>query len=278
MKQFRGKVAAITGAGSGIGQALALELAKAGCDLALSDVNQVGLQDTVRQVSASGVRVHSQALDVASRDAVYAWADAVVAALGKVNLIFNNAGVALTETIESMSYSDFEWLMDINFWGVVYGTKAFLQYLKQSGDGHVVNVSSVFGIVGVPTQSAYNAAKFAVRGFTESLREEMAIEGYPVKVTCVHPGGIKTNIVRSGRMGGDVGKYGPSSQQGLVRAFDAAARTTPAEAAQTILAGVRKNKPRVLIGLDAHVIDSVQRLLPTGYQDLLIWGTKRNRR
>ncbi|HEX4938327.1 MAG TPA: SDR family NAD(P)-dependent oxidoreductase, partial [Candidatus Kapabacteria bacterium] len=200
MKQFRGKVAAITGAGSGIGQALAIQLAQAGCDLALSDVNQVGLQDTVRQVSSTGVRVHVQPLDVANRDAMYAWADTVVAVLGKVNLIFNNAGVALTETVEAMRYADFEWLMNINFWGVVHGTKAFLPHLKASGDGHVVNVSSVFGIIGVPTQSAYNAAKFAVRGFTESLREEMAIEGYPVNVTCVHPGGIKTNIVRSGRM------------------------------------------------------------------------------
>lgn len=278
MKQLKGKVAAITGAGSGIGQALAVQLAQAGCDLALSDVNQVGLQDTVRQVSSTGVRVHAQPLDVASRDAMYAWADTVVATLGKVNLIFNNAGVALTETIEAMSYGDFEWLMNINFWGVVHGTKAFLPHLKASGEGHVVNVSSVFGIIGVPTQSAYNAAKFAVRGFTESLREEMAIEGYPIKVTCVHPGGIKTNIVRSGRMGEDVGKYGPNTKQGAIKAFDAMARTSPEEAARVILGGVRRNKPRVLIGLDARIIDSVQRLLPTGYQDLLIWSTKRNQR
>lgn len=277
MKQFKGKVAAITGAGSGIGRALALQLAKEGCSLALSDVNEVGLQETAQQARASGVRVHVQKLDVANRDAVYAWADAVAAELGKVNLIFNNAGVGLSETVEDMSYENFEWLMNINFWGVVYGTKAFLPHLKASGDGHVINISSVFGFIAFPTQSAYNAAKFAVRGFTESLREEMAIDGYPVGVTCVHPGGIKTNIARTARMG-NVARYGAADQQSAAQQFEAMARTTPDEAARTILEGVRKSRPRVLIGLDARLIDTVQRLLPTGYQRLLIWGAKRNQR
>lgn len=277
MKQLKGKVAAVTGAGSGIGRALALLLAKEGCDLALSDVNEIGLQETAQQARAAGARVLVQKLDVANRDAVYAWADAAVAELGKVNLVFNNAGVGLSETVEDMSYENFEWLMNINFWGVVYGTKAFLPHLKASGDGHVINISSVFGIIGVPTQSAYNAAKFAVRGFTESLREEMAIEGYPVGVTCVHPGGIKTNIARTARMG-NVGKYGAADQQTAAKQFEAMARTTPDEAARTILDGVLRSRPRVLIGLDARLIDTVQRLLPTGYQRLLIWGAKRNQR
>lgn len=273
----RGNVAAITGAGSGIGRALALALAKEGCELALSDVNEAGLQETAQQAQACGVRVHVQKLDVADRDAVYQWADTVVSHFGKVNLIFNNAGVSLSETVESMGYDNFEWLMNINFWGVVYGTKAFLPYLKQSGDGHIINISSVFGIIGVPTQSAYNAAKFAVRGFTESLREEMAISGYPVQVTCVHPGGIKTNIVRSSRIG-DVGKMGPSEKNKAAKQFDAMARTSPEDAARIILDGVRNNVPRVLIGLDARVIDTVQRLLPTGYQKLLIWSTRRGQK
>ncbi|MEZ5505204.1 MAG: SDR family oxidoreductase [Gammaproteobacteria bacterium] len=273
----RGNVAAITGAGSGIGRALALALAKEGCDLALSDVNEAGLQETAQQAQASGVKVHVQKLDVADRDAVYQWADTVVSHFGKVNMIFNNAGVSLSETVESMGYDNFEWLMNINFWGVVYGTKAFLPYLKQSGDGHVINISSVFGIIGVPTQSAYNAAKFAVRGFTESLREEMAISGYPVQVTCVHPGGIKTNIVRSSRIG-DVGNMAPKEKNKAAKQFDAMARTSPEDAARIILDGVRNSAPRVLIGMDAKVIDTVQRLLPTGYQKLLIWSTRRGQK
>lgn len=275
MKHLQGKVAAITGAGSGIGQALAIELAKLGCEVALSDRNEQGLHETAQQVRPLGVKCSTRVLDVSDREAVYTWADNVVAEHGHVNLIFNNAGVALSETVETMSYENFEWLMNINFWGVVYGTKAFLPYLKQAGEGHVINVSSVFGMIGVPTQSAYNAAKFAVKGFTESLREEMKIEGANVEVSCVHPGGIKTNIVRSGRIG-EVGKTGTKDRDKMVKMFDKAARTTPTEAAHTIIDGVRKNKPRILIGADAHVIDSVQRLLPTGYQSLLIWGSKRN--
>ena len=277
MKQLKGKVAAVTGAGSGIGRALAVALAREGCDLALSDINETGLNETVTQASAIGVRVHAQRLDVADRDAVYAWADNVVRELGKVNLIFNNAGVSVSETVEAISYENFEWLMDINFWGVVYGSKAFLPHLKAAGEGHIINISSVFGMIGVPTQSAYNAAKFAVKGFTECLREEMAIAGYPVNVTCVHPGGIKTNIVRSSRIG-DVGNMGPSERAQAVKMFDAMAKTSPEEAARVILGGVKKDKPRVLIGFDARVIDRMQRMLPTGYQRLLIWGARRNQR
>ncbi|MGC1510283.1 SDR family NAD(P)-dependent oxidoreductase [Ketobacter sp. MCCC 1A13808] len=274
MKNLRGKVAAITGAGSGIGQALAVSLAGLGCHVAISDNNEAGLDQTEALVASMGVKVSAVLLDVADREAVYTWAEGVVADMGQVNLIFNNAGVALSETVENMGYENFEWLMNINFWGVVYGTKAFLPYLKTAGEGHIINISSVFGMIGVPTQSAYNAAKFAVKGFTESLREEMAIEGYNINVTCVHPGGIKTNIARSGRFG-DGGKAGTSDPVKAAKMFDKAARTTPDEAAQIIISGVLKNKPRVLIGADARVIDTLQRLLPTGYQDLLVWGAKR---
>ena len=200
MKSFANKVAAITGAGSGIGRALALNLAQQGCHLAISDVNEAGLAETVKQAAAFGVKVTSQKLDVSNKDGVHAWADSVVAEHGKVNLIFNNAGVALGSTVEGMSYDELAWVMNINFWGVVYGTKAFLPYLKASGDGHIVNVSSVFGLCAQPTQSAYNASKFAVRGFTEALRQELDLENAPVSVTCVHPGGIKTNIAKAAKM------------------------------------------------------------------------------
>ena len=155
------------------------------------------MAETVAQCGRYGNRITSQHLDVADRDAVYAWAERVVADHGSVNLIVNNAGVALGATVESMTYEDFEWLMSINFWGVVYGTKAFLPHLKASGEGHIVNLSSVFGLISVPSQSAYNAAKFAVRGFSDTLRMELEIEGAPVSVTTIHPGGIKTNIARA---------------------------------------------------------------------------------
>ena len=168
MKQFKGRVAAVTGAASGIGRALAKDLARRGAHLALADIDDVGLAETVAQCEGLGVKITSQHLDVADRQAVYAWADRVVADHGAVNLVVTNAGVAmLGAMVESMSYQDFEWLMNINFWGVVYGTKAFLPHLKASGEGHIVNVSSAFGLISFPSQSAYNAAKFAVRGFTD---------------------------------------------------------------------------------------------------------------
>lgn len=274
MKSYKNKVAAITGAGSGIGRAIAIKLAEQGCNLALSDVDEKGLQETVSQIQ--GVKCTYQKVDVADREAVYQWADQVVSDHGSVNIIMNNAGVALGDTVENMKYEDFEWLMNINFWGVVYGTKAFLPYLKQADEGHIVNVSSVFGLIGVPTQSAYNAAKFAVRGFTESLREELEIEGGNVSASSVHPGGIKTNIARNSRVGSVNGiTKQATTPEDAAKQFEKLARTTAAEAAQIILDGVRKNKARILVGFDAHVIDSMQRLLPTTYQKLLVFGAKR---
>ena len=273
MKLFANKVAAITGAGSGIGRALALNLAKQGCHLALSDVNEQGLAETVQQAQAFGVKVTSQKLDVANKDGVHAWADSVVRDHGKVNLIFNNAGVALGSTVEGMSYDELAWVMNINFWGVVYGTKAFLPYLKASGDGHIVNVSSVFGLCSQPTQSAYNASKFAVRGFTEALRQELDLEKAPVSVTCVHPGGIKTNIAKAAKMNDSIRSVGldPSTS---TKNFEKMFRTTPAAAAEVILNAVQKDSRRVLIGGDAYVIDAMQRLLPTSYQKLVTMGTR----
>ena len=221
MKDFNDRVAAITGAGSGIGRALANALARRGAHVALSDIDDSGLAETAAQCEGFGVEITSDHLDVADRDAVYAWADRVVTLHGRVNLIVNNAGVALGATVESMSYEDFEWLMRIDFWGVVYGTKAFLPYLKQSGEGHVVNLSSVFGLISVPSQSAYNAAKFAVRGFTDTLRMELEIEDANVSVTTVHPGGIKTNIARNARMDPSIRDIAGRSGEGRSRSSSA---------------------------------------------------------
>jgi NAD(P)-dependent dehydrogenase (short-subunit alcohol dehydrogenase family) len=276
MKDFRGRVAAITGAGSGIGRALANELARRGAHLALCDIDDSGLAETVAQCEGFGVKITSQHLDVADRTAVYAWADRVVADHGTVNLAVNNAGVALGATVESMDYEDFEWLMNINFWGVVYGTKAFLPYLKQSGEGHIVNLSSVFGLISVPSQSAYNAAKFAVRGFTDTLRMELEIEKANVSVTTVHPGGIKTNIARNARMDASVGDIAGDPEK-AIRDFERAFITSPKKAARQILTAVQRDRRRALIGPDAKVIDLVARMPAALYQTVLTRGASRIR-
>ncbi len=239
MKNFNNKVAAITGAGSGIGQAIAIALAKQGCNLALSDVNENGLANTVALLQAYPVKVTRQVVDVAKREEMASWAKSVVDQHQQVNLIFNNAGVAIGSTAEGVSYEDLEWLIGINFWGVVYGTKEFLPYLKQSGDGHIINISSMFGLTAQPTQSAYNASKFAVRGFTEALRQELDIEKLGVSATCVHPGGIRTNIAKAARINNSVTSLGmdPAKSQD---AFDKILRTPAEEAAALILKAVQK--------------------------------------
>ncbi|HUZ43688.1 MAG TPA: SDR family NAD(P)-dependent oxidoreductase [Acidimicrobiales bacterium] len=281
MKSFNGKVSAITGAGSGIGRALAIDLAGRGSHLALSDINTEGLAETVSLCEGRGVKVTSQRVDVADRQAVFAWAAEVVADHGRVNLIFNNAGVAVVSTVEAVSYEDFEWLMGINFWGVVHGTKAFLPHLKASGDGHVVNVSSVFGLMGIPGQSAYNAAKFAVRGFTDSLRIELEIEGANVSATTIHPGGIKTNIARGARANDSMAVLTGESttdEADLGSEFDKMAMTTPEKAARQILSAVERDRRRVLVGPDAKVIDLISRLPAAAYQRPIIGAVKLSRR
>jgi NAD(P)-dependent dehydrogenase (short-subunit alcohol dehydrogenase family) len=277
MREFGGRVAAITGAGSGIGRALAQALARQGAHLALGDIDDTGLAETVAQCEGFGIKITSRHLDVADRDAVYEWAASVVRDHGRVNLVVNNAGVALGATVESMSYEDFEWLMNINFWGVVYGSKAFLPHLKQAGEGHIVNVSSVFGLISVPTQSAYNAAKFAVRGFSDTLRMELDIEGAKVSVTTIHPGGVKTNIARHARMDASVRDVAGDPEK-AIKDFERAFITSPDKAATQILAAVRRDRRRALIGPDAKVIDFVSRMPATIYQSLLTRGASSRRR
>jgi NAD(P)-dependent dehydrogenase (short-subunit alcohol dehydrogenase family) len=262
MTALAGKVVVITGAGSGIGRALALAAAGHGARLALSDIDPAGLAETVRQLGAAGT-VRADQLDVRDRTAMAAYAASVAAEFEAVNVVINNAGVSVTGDVLSVGYPDFEWVLDVNFWGVVNGTKEFLPYLIAGGDGHLVNLSSLFGLLSVPRQSAYNAAKFAVRGFTESVREEMLAAGHPVRVSCVHPGGIKTSIVRNSRVAPD------EDHAALVDFFDRRlAKTSADRAAAVILAGMLAGKPRILVGADAKVLHLLVTVLGARYQRL----------
>jgi NAD(P)-dependent dehydrogenase (short-subunit alcohol dehydrogenase family) len=258
MAYVQGKIAVITGAASGIGRALAIQLNRDGCELFISDINEGGLSETVSLLPRKDIPADSQVLDVASKEAVHAWAERIAASKGHVDIVINNAGVALLATVEECDYANLEWLMGINFWGVVYGTQAFLPLLRRSQQGHLVNLSSVFGLIAVPTQSAYNAAKFAVRGYTEALRQEMA--GTNVHVCCVHPGGIKTNIARVARGGNQTLTPEQRGQE-----FERLAKTSPEVAAQKIIAAIEKRKPRLLIGPDAIIISLMCRLFPVSY-------------
>lgn len=269
MREFRGRVAVITGAASGIGRALALDLAARGSLLALSDVDDYGLAETVRRCDRTGAKAKGYHLDVADRAAVQAHAEQVIADFGRAELVVNNAGVTATSSFTETDITDFDWVMNIDFGGVLNGTKAFLPHLIASGDGYLVNISSVFGLFTVPRQTAYHAAKYAVRGFTESLRQELRIDGHPVGVSCVHPGGIRTNIVNNARHS--------SAEQGksLSAAFDRIARTTPEVAARTILRGVQRGQSRILIGPDAHALNFTQALLGSRFQRLTELITRR---
>jgi short-subunit dehydrogenase len=266
MRSFNDKVAAITGAASGMGRQLAIQLAGHGCHLALADVNESGLAETraLAQRTSPSLRIIVRRLDVADRDAVFAWADATARAHGKVNLIFNNAGVGLSSIAETTKIEDFTWLMNINFWGIVHGTQAFLPHLKQAGDGHVINTSSLFGLLAAPGTSAYHAAKFAVRGYTESLRQELDMMNCGVSATCVHPGGIKTAIGENSRTDENIAALGMDPRTRKEK-FSKLLVTSAEQAAATILRAVRRNKRRVLVGRDAIVLDKVQRLFPAAY-------------
>jgi len=264
MNPFEGKVAVITGAGSGIGRALAVNLAKKGARLALSDIDTEGLAETVGQAEALGATVKSDRLNVAEREAVLAYAEAVVAHFGEVHQVYNNAGIAYNGDVEKSEFKDIERVIDVDFWGVVNGTKAFLPHVIASGDGHIINISSLFGLIAVPGQSAYNAAKFAVRGFTEALRQEMLIAKHPVKVTCVHPGGIKTAVARNATVADD------QNAQTFAEFFDKRlAIHSPEMAAATIVDGVRKGRARVVIGWEAKALDVLARIIGSSYQRII---------
>jgi NAD(P)-dependent dehydrogenase (short-subunit alcohol dehydrogenase family) len=264
MTEIAGKVAVITGAASGIGRATAIALAGAGATVCASDLDRAGLAETAKRIEAAGGKVSTYLLDVADKDAVFAFAQDIETSYGGADIVINNAGVAQIAKVEELSLEDFEWVMNIDFWGMVYGTKAFLPQLQAKGAGHIVNVSSIFGIIAVPSQAAYNSAKFAIRGFTEALKHEL--QRTEIKVSCVHPGGIKTNIVRNARF---LQSTQATTREEAASGFDKIARTTPTRAAEVILNGIRKNKGRILIGTDARLIDWLQRLLPASYGKIM---------
>jgi short-subunit dehydrogenase len=268
MTAIRGSAAAVTGAASGIGRALALELAARGCDLALADRDEAGLQTVAAEIN----RAHSQKVtvhrvDVSEPQQIADFAQAATSAHPGLNIAVNNAGVALLGQFNEIDQTQMDWLMNINFWGVVHATRAFLPHLARQREAHIVNLSSIFGIIAPPGQTAYAAAKFAVRGFSESLRHELQIAASPVRLSVVHPGGVSTNIVRNSRAGTGVTDNERRAQ--LIERFDAAAKTTPTTAALRIIRGIEKNQPRILIGNDARFMDLLQRFRPATYWAVL---------
>jgi short-subunit dehydrogenase len=264
MTAIRGSAAAVTGAASGIGRALALELAARGCDLALADRDEAGLQTVAAEIAkAHSQKVTVHRVDVSEPSQIADFAQSAIAAHPGLNIVVNNAGVALLGQFNEIDQAQMDWLMNINFWGLVHATRAFLPHLGRQREAHIVNLSSIFGIIAPPGQTAYAAAKFAVRGFSESLRHELQMAASPVKLSVVHPGGVATNIARNSRTGTGITDNARRAE-GLER-FDNAARTTPAAAALLIIAGIEKNAPRILIGNDAIFMDLLQRLRPGTY-------------
>jgi NAD(P)-dependent dehydrogenase (short-subunit alcohol dehydrogenase family) len=241
----------------------------------LCDVDEAGLKETARLASASGIRVTTARVDVSDRDAVYAWADRTASDHGQVNLVFNNAGVALGAMLDTVSAKDFQWIMGINFWGVVWGTQAFLPHLRRAGEGHIVNTSSAFGLLASPTQGTYNASKFAVRGFTEALRQELDLANCGISATCVHPGGIRTDIAKKARMDESMNRVTNGDAEGARARFDKMLGFTTAEsAARQIIRAVERKQRKLLIGWDAKGMDIMVRLLGSWYQPLTTWVAK----
>lgn len=268
MKTFKDKVVVVTGVGSGIGRALAKALHSKGAKLAINEFNPDTLKETISLIGGPSNHIYSENFDVANREKFYAFADNVINHFGKVDCIINNAGVALgSVSTEELSYKDFDWIFGINFWGMVYGTKAFLPIIKQQEEGNVTNISSIFGIAGIGYQTAYCTTKFAIRGFTESLRMEMHKESPRVSICSVHPGGIQTNIARDSKIpdGSDKGV-----DDKMLAEVEKAFITSPEKAAETILNGILKRKERILIGSDAKRADRTIRMFPTKYTDMFL--------
>jgi NAD(P)-dependent dehydrogenase (short-subunit alcohol dehydrogenase family) len=273
VEDLRERVAVVTGAAGGLGRALAVYLASSGCRVALCDIDGVGLENTRSACEKLGATATGRVLDVSHGDDVFTWAQQVADQHGAVHLVFNNAGTTLVATVKNLTLDEIRWLMGVNFWGVVHGTKAFLPYLEAAGGGHIVNVSSAFGMIGNPGQSAYTVSKFAVRGFTETLSIELGVEGSSVQAHVVHPGGIATGIARNARMGEH--QVADLPREEMLAEFDRMARTTADKAARVIVEGVRRGKRRIVVGMDARAISTLQRLLPKSYQRLVEIGVRR---
>jgi short-subunit dehydrogenase len=273
MTTIRGAAAAVTGAAGGIGRALALELAARGCDLALADRDEAGLHTVAAEIAKAATtksqqrKVTVHRIDVGEPAEIAGFAQAAISAHPGLNIVVNNAGVALLGQFTEIDQAQFDWLMNINFWGVVHSTRAFLPHLGRQSAAHIVNLSSIFGIVAPPGQTAYAAAKFAVRGFSESLRHELQMANSPIKLSVVHPGGVATDIARNSRTG--TGVSDNTQRVEAIERFDKVAKTTPQAAALRIIEGIEKNKPRILIGTDARMIDILQRLRPGTYWKVL---------
>ena len=269
MKTLKGSVAVVTGAGSGIGRALAQELASHGAQLALSDVNSSSLEETRRLLG--GTQLKTYIVDVSDASAVEAFARSVEKDFGRVSLLINNAGVALVGSFSDLTVKEFDWLFRINFWGVVHGCKFFLPLLKREPEAHIVNISSAFGLIAPAEQTAYSSSKFAVRGFTQSLRQEL--HGTSIGMSCVHPGGVRTKIAENARAAAAANLDGWDERK---KHFLEVARTSPERAAQIILKGVLRNKGRILVGPDAYLFDALQRLFPVRCGSILASWFNRN--
>ncbi|MEL6061484.1 MULTISPECIES: SDR family NAD(P)-dependent oxidoreductase [unclassified Methylobacterium] len=271
MFDLKGRTAVVTGAGSGIGRALAVSLARRGCHLALADLNEAGTAETARSLP-QGVRVSRHRLDVADREAVAAFPAIVAAEHGSLDLLVNNAGVALGGTFLQVSETDFEWLLEINFWGVVRMSRAFLPMLLSRPEARIVNLSSLYGLIAPPGQTAYSASKFAVRGFSQALAHELA--GGPVGVTVVHPGGVATSIANAARL--PASTSAEEGEQGR-RAINALLRLPPERAGEIIVRAVERRRRRVLVGSDATIVSVIERLMPVHYWQV-VQRLTRNRR
>ena len=268
MTSIPGATVAVTGAASGIGRALAIELAARGCDLALADRDEGGLQSTAAEIAKAWQRkVTLHRADMGEPEQVAGFAREAVAAHPSLNILINNAGVSLLGLFHEIDQAQMEWLFNINFWGAVNATRAFLPHLSGQKAAHIVNVSSIFGIMAPPGQTAYSAAKFAIRGFSEALRHELQASSSPVRLSVVHPGGIKTNIVRNSRTGSAITDNERRSQ--AIERFDVIAQTSPKDAALRIIKGIERNEPRILIGGDARFMDILQRFRPATYWSVM---------
>lgn len=268
MSLTKESVVVITGAASGIGRALAVRLAREPiAGIAVSDVNAEGLAETAKLINKPNLKVTTHRVNVAIESEMRRFAEEVIDAHGRVTHVINNAGVALSGSVKEISLDDLRWLMDINFWGVIYGTKIFLPYLEKEPSAHIVNFSSLFGLIAPPGQAAYSASKFAVRGFTEALRHEL--EGTNVAVSVVHPGGVKTNIANNAKIGESVALTETELEERKKKFNENLSRTTPEQAAEIVVRGIKRRMPRIIVGTDARLLSRIARFFPRRYFSII---------